>query len=206
MPFFNFRSNKSSIGVINESDDKVRARRASFLLWGKCLFSIEMFPEEKCAHIANCLNKVGSSLSILRKEVLLLHIFAYHFAISTKIADGNADMKLLQSLLIAHAKEFLSSLNAQKWGGASDLAPRIQMYERAISEYTAKVQMSGEEGNILHAVGQVFYPQLLDHGYEGDVYLKDAERVKAFTENVMKEFLSSIGVALQQLREEKIIP
>lgn len=211
MSVFNFFFNKTTRNIIKEdtikeSDDKVRARRASYLLWGSCLFRVETLPEEKLTKIKYVLKNVGSSLNILRKEVLLLHIFSYYFAISMKMVDGNADMTLLRSLFLAEAEKFLSTLNAQKWGGASDLAPRLQRYESAISDYAAELQISGEDGNILDAVGQVFYPNLLNHGYKGDIRLEDARRMKEFTDILIKDCLSSIGIALQKLRDEGIIP
>ena len=52
-----------------------RAHLTALRLWGQLLFNVESFPKEKFVSLDAALDRAGSSLDVLRKEVFTLYFW-----------------------------------------------------------------------------------------------------------------------------------
>jgi hypothetical protein len=130
------------------------------------LFNVESFPKEKFVSLDAALDRAGSSLNVLRKEVFTLYFLAFEFAILSGLQMGNADMEAVRNVFMIEALEFVSK-NADRWGPSEHFLLRVHSCRNALSSYLGYVKESGGGGNIIEPIKQIFWPSVMNHETTG---------------------------------------
>lgn len=175
-----------------------RARMASLQLWGQLLVNTESFPDEKFVGLGEALERAGTSLDVLRREVFTIYFFAFEFAILNSVQKGDAVLAVVRNYFIKEALEFVSK-NADRWGKPEDFLLRMNSYRNALSAHLDHVKSSGS-GNILEPIRQIFWPSVMDQKTTGRLLISDAQSIKRVTDQVLETFLPLTQLACRELQ------